>query len=239
MRELSHRVPSESILLETTVTALSLERDSVKITMQRNGGEQTLRAGHVILAVPPRLAEATLTLAPELPRHTAALWSATPTWMAPHAKFFALYEEPFWLEAGFSGTAQSMVGPMLEIHDATTLSGKAALFGFLGIGPAERATLSEEAITRAGIAQFVRLFGPQAASPVATILKDWAADPLTATAADAASSGHPRAGTWMEGPRADRLHLAGSEVSPTEAGYLAGAIEASRIAVAEVLSRRG
>ncbi|PKI89300.1 amine oxidase [Actinomycetales bacterium SN12] len=236
VRELSRRVPPGSILLATTVSALSHEQDSVMITMHRDGVEQTLRARQVILAVPPRLAEATITLAPELPGDTAALWSATPTWMAPHAKFFALYEKPFWLDDGFSGTAQSMVGPMLEIHDATTLSGQAALFGFLGLGAAERSTLTEEAITQAGIAQFVRLFGPDAASPVATILKDWAADPLTATATDAASLGHPHSGTWIEGPWADMLHLAGSEVSPTEAGYLAGAIEASRNAVAEVIS---
>jgi monoamine oxidase len=33
------------------------------------------------------------------------------------------------------------------------------------------------------------------------------------------------------------LTLAGSEVSPTEAGYLSGAVEASRLAVEAVISR--
>lgn len=30
---------------------------------------------------------------------------------------FAIYDRPFWREAGLSGTAQSMVGPLAEIHD--------------------------------------------------------------------------------------------------------------------------
>ena len=61
-------------------------------------------------------------------------WQETATWMAPPAKFFAVYDRPFWRKAGLSGTAQSFVGPLGEIHDATTASGKAALFGFPSIG---------------------------------------------------------------------------------------------------------
>ncbi len=238
VRELARRIPSEQIHLGAAVTDLTLDGDAVVIAMQRDGGQHALRAKQVVLAAPPRLAATTITLSPELSHDAATLWRETPTWMAPHAKFFAVYERPFWLEAGFSGTAQSMVGPMLEMHDATTASGRAALFGFLGIGAAERATLSDDDITRACVEQFARLFGPEAASPTATILKDWAADPLTATAADAASSGHPHAGTWVDGAWSGVLHLAGSEVSPTEAGYLAGAVEASRRAVDEALAAR-
>ena len=41
--------------------------------------------------------------------------------------------------------------------------------------------------------QLVRLYGPQAREPRATLLKDWAADLDTATAEDRVASGHPRA----------------------------------------------
>jgi monoamine oxidase len=101
--------------------------------------------------------------------------------MAPHSKFFALYDHPFWREAGLSGTAQSMVGPMMEMHDATTASVKAALFGFLGVAAEQRVLLGEEALTRACLDQFARIFGEEAGGPRATLFKDWAADPLTAT----------------------------------------------------------
>jgi monoamine oxidase len=138
---------------------------------------------------------------PTLPPDTAALWRETPTWMSSHAKFFAFYERPFWLEAGYSRTAQSMVGPMAEIHDATTRSGRAALFGFLGVGAAERLRIGEPKLTEACLAQLTRIFGPDALAPTGTIFKDWAADPLTATPGDLTSTGHPApARAWIRGP---------------------------------------
>lgn len=91
-----------------------------------------------IAALPPRVLERTVSCTPGLPPDIRLLWAATPTWMASHAKFFALDDRPFWHEAGCSGIVQSMAGPMPEIHDATTASGQAALFGFPGIGPVQR-----------------------------------------------------------------------------------------------------
>jgi hypothetical protein len=60
-----------------------------------------------------------------------------------------------FLEPGLSGTAQSTVGPMPDMHDATTASGRAALFGFAGVGADPRASLGEEALTRACLDQQV------------------------------------------------------------------------------------
>ena len=126
-----------------------------------------------------------------------------------------------------------MVGPLAEIHDATTFTGKAALFGFAGLPAANRAALGEGALIHAAIQQFARLFGPEAATPRSTLIKDWAQDPWTATAADTTPTGHPPAvaGDWVTGEWQERLVMAGSEASPSEPGFLAGAIIASRLAV--------
>ncbi|MBA8838942.1 monoamine oxidase [Ochrobactrum sp. RH2CCR150] len=84
-----------------------------------------------------------------------------------------------------------------------------------------------------------RLFGPQALKPRATILKDWATDSFTATAIDQIGADHPIPGTqrWVTGPWEERLVMAGSETSPSEPGYLAGAVVAAKQAVAEILTR--
>ena len=131
-----------------------------------------------------------------------------------------------------------MVGPLGEIHDATTAQGKAALFGFVGISAAQRASIGQETLIRAAIQQLTRLFGPEAAQPRGTILKDWTADDRTSTPADSSASGHPSSASmeWVRGPWAERLVLAGSETSSSEPGFLAGAVEASRQAVAAVCS---
>lgn len=240
IRTLAGRLPSERLHLSAPVTHLSLDQDRITLTIaDAEGSSRSVTACRVIMTLPPRVAHAGLSFVPQLPQDTLALWQDTPTWMAPHAKFFALYDRPFWREAGYSGSVQSMVGPMPEIHDATTAGGQAALFGFLGVGAAERLRMGEEALARACVAQFTRIFGTEAANPRATRYKDWAADPWTAAPADLISTGHATfTPDWVQGPWADRLILGGSETSPSEAGYLAGAVEASANAVAAVLTPR-
>ncbi len=230
-------LPAERVLTGSRVTQMALGLAGVTLsTLRSDGSAGGLSADRVIAALPPRLL-AGLTFSPAVAPDTIRRWQDTATWMAPHAKFFAIYDQPFWREAGFSGTAQSLIGPMSESHDATTASGKAALFGFLGIGADMRASLGEVAVTEACLAQFARLYGPDALRPRATLIKDWAADALTATAQDRATAGHPHlsAAPWVTGAWQDRLSLCASETSGTEAGLMAGAISAGHRAAAEAM----
>ncbi|MGE3958584.1 MAG: flavin monoamine oxidase family protein [Vicinamibacterales bacterium] len=220
------------------LTHLALLPDDVEARCVSVAGVvETVRASHVVLALPPRLLEATVSFAPAVDPATASRWRRTPTWMAPHAKFFAVYDRAFWRDAGLSGTAQSMVGPLVEIHDATTASGQAALFGFVGIPVVQRQSMTTDDLVAASIRQLVTLFGPDAGTPLATLYKDWAADPLTATALDWTDGAHPAATDreWVDGEWRGRITLAGSETSPTEPGYLAGAVQAAERAAREVL----
>lgn len=239
VRAIAAALPQERFLLGTHVSAMGLHDDGVLLTVATSDQTETIRAEQVIAALPPRLLETTIAFSPAQEPATAARWRDTPTWMAPHAKFFAVYDRAFWREVGLSGTAQSMVGPMAEIHDATTASGKSALFGFIGAAAEQRAAMGEAMLTSACIEQLARLFGEEARNPSATILKDWAQDPLTATAADRVASGHVAPGTqpWVTGPWAARLSLGGSEASQSEPGYLAGAVHAAERAVADALAR--
>ena len=238
---LSKTFPPEAVRLGMRVRHATLNNSNVLLTIVApDGAEHDVAAGHVIFALPPRLLASSVTFTPDIDSATAILWRHTPTWMAPHAKFFALYRQSFWREAGLSGTAQSQVGPLVEIHDATTASGMPALFGFLGVPADQRVALGENALTHACITQLARLFGPEAGRPHATLIKDWAADPLTATADDRAPSGHPEPArtAWVSGAWKNRMFLAGSETSTTAPGYLAGAIAAAERAVLELCSRR-
>lgn len=232
-------LPARHLHLGARLTGVALHQGLLRLTIDRGGAGSELVADHVILALPPRLAAATVAFAPALDEATLLRWRETATWMAPHAKFLAIYDRPFWRQAGLSGTAQSSLGPMVEIHDASLPSGAAALFGFLGLDRRQRLALGEAAITRACVGQFVRLFGPEAGQPHATLFKDWAADPLTATAADEQPGGHPAADPrpWVTGAWAQGLSLAGSETSATDPGYLAGALDAAERAVAETILR--
>jgi monoamine oxidase len=238
---LVHALPLERLHLGCRVTRITMRENGVTLSFVTGGEDREFTAMQVILALPPRLLASMIAFEPALEHETLELWRQTPTWMAPHAKFFALYDQAFWRESGLSGTAQSGVGPLVEIHDATTASGAAALFGFVGLNRAQRVAVGEEALVRASVGQLVRLFGSRAAQPRATLIKDWAGDLLTSTEADQTAEGHPvpSNGPWVSGVWAQRLSLAGSETSATDPGYLAGALDAAERATDETLVRLG
>ncbi|MFC6623880.1 MULTISPECIES: FAD-dependent oxidoreductase [Sphingomonadaceae] len=233
---LAQSVPASRIRLDTRVTHIAQTVDGVALT---TGKGDTIDARLAVLAIPPRLAQNAMGFTPALDDATIGRWRRTPTWMAPHAKFFALYDRPFWRDSGLSGYARSMVGPMVEIHDATSASGQAALFGFLGLPASQRRHAGVETIKAACVLQLARLFGSDAAHPRATLFKDWAADPLTATELDHDSAEHPSpaSASWVGAEWRDRLILAASETSLTEPGYLAGAVEAGERSAIEVIRR--
>lgn len=185
-----------------------------------------IKSRQTVLALPPRVA-ATLVFAPDIAPEQRAAMAAIPTWMAGHAKFVAVYQRPFWREAGLSGDAMSRRGPMVEIHDASTASGTpAALFGFLGVPTAQRAG-QVALIEKAALAQLARLFGDAALSPLAAQLEDWAFQPETATRADHAPPTHhpayglPSALTDIAG---GTVHLGSTETASEFGGFTEGAL---------------
>lgn len=209
--------------------------EHIEITSEDTSGQfTTWRAQHVLLALPPRLVEDSITFEPSLPSDMITQWRNTATWMAPHAKYFAVYDTAFWRELGLSGAARSSQGPMVEIHDASSMGGRGALFGFIGVPASVRQSVSEAVLKAHCRAQLVRLFGEQADTPKAEYLKDWSQDKFTATTADASSDGQhavapvskATSGVWS-----DCLTGIGSEWSPQFSGYIAGAIEAASLAV--------
>lgn len=240
VRALAGALVPERLRTGVRVTRIALGEEGIDLTFTGpDGNTEMLTAAQVILALPPRLLAASIAFAPALAAETVTRWRNTATWMASNAKFFALYDRPFWREADLSGTAQSGVGPLVEIHDATTASGSAALFGFVGVPADQRAEIGEGTLMQACLAQLAHLFGPQAAQPRATLFKDWAADPLTATADDRHGGAHPTPDRkpWITGPWAKRISLGGSETSTTDPGYLAGALDAGRRAAREAAAR--
>lgn len=204
------------------------------------GSPTSWQVEHVLLALPPRLAVQRIHATPPWPPALAQTWQATETWMAPHAKYLAVYDTPFWRAQGLSGAARSAVGPLVEIHDASAPGGHAALFGFVGVPARARCSVGDEVLKAQGRAQLARLFGPQALTPRADVLQDWAADPDTATEADLGASGrHPQppATGAAEGPWRGRLTGIGSEWSHQFPGYLAGAVEAAEAGVQAFVQR--
>lgn len=234
MRSLTDRLavllPAEKILMSHTVSHIEYLNSEVRVhSTMGDGSPSTHSVKHVFLALPPGLA-ANITFDPPLPDTLQRQWVNTATWMAPHAKYIAVYDSPFWLKQGLSGEARSSVGPMVEIHDASAPeSSQGALFGFIGIPAKSRWTTDEYNLKKLCRAQLVRMFGPSADEPVAEFLKDWASDNFTAREADLMlPAGHNVPPAFAAaGPWQNLITGVGSEWSHEFPGYLAGAIDAA------------
>ncbi|MGB5870104.1 MAG: NAD(P)/FAD-dependent oxidoreductase [Albidovulum sp.] len=223
---LADALPNERKRLGVAVATLK-KTDAGVVAVCRNG--ETIVAQRVVLALPPRLAAEQISFRPALPTGAAQAMRGIATWMAGQAKCVAVYDTPFWRQAGLSGDAMSRRGPMVEIHDASpAVGGPYALFGFVGVPPQSRkdAALLRDQSQR----QLVRLFGPKAAHPCALFIKDWAFDPNTATSLDRAPVyAHPQYGLphAMHDLWDGALLFGGSEVAVQFGGYLEGALEAA------------
>ncbi len=214
----------------------------IEIVCNTPAGSAVYHASRVVLATPPRLA-AEVDIAPPLPEAAIKQLQQTPTWMAGHAKFFAVYETPFWREAGLCGTAISHQGPLTEIHDASPDSGNCfSLFGFVGIAPAERAKLGPDKMIALAKQQLIQLFGAAASDPVGVHYQDWSQEPFTANPSDRVpQTRHPQYGLTLDfGPQwQDKLYFISSETSYVNGGLIEGALEAARGLVSRLAPQSG
>ncbi len=174
-------LPDATLKLNWVVSRIT--RKEEYLIVENDAGDR-IEAEQIVLALPPRLAAEKITFEPSLEEGVLRPLSQTPTWMAGQAKIVAIFDQPFWRDAGLSGDAMSQRGPMVEIHDASPMDGSVgALFGFVGFPADVRQDLGDELITLAR-EQLVRLFGEQASRPNDVILMDWAREVLTATTDD-------------------------------------------------------
>ncbi len=233
--QLSDAIDTQAIRCNHPVC--QIEKKSAGVLVSVGELEKTpsarFEADQVILALPPRLAAASILFVPDLSHVLTQAMLRIGTWMAGQAKFCALYEEPFWRQTGLSGQAFSEFGPLGEIHDGSNnLGGPYGLTGFVGIPAAQRN--QHHHLTDTILAQLAAIYGKTADQPSAFFYQDWANEQFTATPFDQPPMReHPR-----YHPPADQtaiwegtIHFAGSETAAEHGGYLEGALAAAERAV--------
>lgn len=224
-------LPPGVVRLEHAVRRIALTEAGIAVTADSPSGPVTLHAARAALALPPRLIGG-IEIVPAMAASVQAALAAVPGWMAGQAKALALYDHPFWRDAGLSGSAFSQAGPLGELHDASLPgAAEAALFGFFSWPPALRSARSS-ALPDLVAHQLGILFGAQAGRPRALIIQDWATEPFTATEADWANgNAHPDyRPIALPAPWGERITLAGAEAAPEFGGYLEGALAAAEAA---------
>jgi monoamine oxidase len=200
-------------------------------------GGPTVEARHAIVALPPVLA-ARIAYAPGLPAAKKALLKA----MVPGSltKVEAVYDKPFWRDAGLSGQGVSDTGLARVPYDNSPPdAGVGVFFSFIG-GKLHRewAALSAGDRRARVLDDFVRFTGDERArSPLEYLEKDW----TTETWTRGCPVGHfapnvlARHGAQLRA-RHGAIHFAGTETADYWLGYMDGAVRAGERAAKEVVS---
>ena len=197
----------------------------------------TVDARRAILAVPPKLA-LRIRFAPGLPKRKAALLKGLVPGSLTKAE--AIYDKPFWRDAGLSGQGVRESGPANVIFDNSPPDGSpGVLFGFLG--GSTKATWSKlPADQRKSqvLDSFVAYVGEQARTPTDYFEHDWTEEKWTrgCPVAVAAPGIIGKYGSELREP-VGPIHWAGTETADYWFGYMDGAVRAGERAAKEAAAK--
>lgn len=219
-----------------------LLKQAVKQIVQKEGGvvvhtkRLRVRAKRAIVAVPPTLA-GRIDYRPDLPADRDQLTQRLP--QGNLTKVTAVYDRPFWRDAGLNGTAVSVDGFVNATFDDTPPGGSpGVVFGFVG-GDKSRAfnQLNPADRKAAVLAQFAQFFGSPANNPIDYLESAWAAEkwsrgcPVGILAPGVLTAYGPA----LRAPIGN-VHWAGTETSTYWNGYMDGAVRSGERAAGEVLA---
>jgi monoamine oxidase len=194
------------------------------------------RGKRVIVAMAPSLA-GRIDYRPALPALRDQLTQRVPNGSV--IKCEAVYDKPFWRDAGLTGQAVSDASPVRITFDNTPPDGSpGVLLGFIE-GTAAREYTRKSASTRraAVLNNFATYFGSKALKPKAYYEANWSVDPWTR----GCYTGYTPPGVLLDYGTAlrkpvGRIHWAGTETATIWAGYMDGAVRSGKRAAKEALA---
>ena len=215
----------------------------VERIVQRDGevvvhsGRGVVRAKRVVVAAPPPLV-LDIDWFPRLPTRRLQLLRHLD--MGQLMKCDAVYETPFWREAGLNGFGINDAGAARAVFDNSPKNGEpGVLLAFVGGSTWRQYGVLPRAERRQAVLEgFAAMFGEQALHPVDYVEQDWTKERWTTggPVANYAPGTMVQFGSAIRKPFG-RVHWAGTETSTYWTGYMDGAVRAGERAAIEVGER--
>ena len=229
MAEALHR----RIVLRSPVQRIVQGRRGVRVMSKR----MIVRAKRVIVATPPVLA-GRIDYQPDLPVEREALTQRLP--QGTLLKVTAVYDRPFWRDAGLNGSAVSLNGPVNATFDDSPPDGSpGVLFGFVG-GDEARSFLARPPAERraAVLGNLADYFGGEARNARDYFETNWPGERWSrgGPVGIAGPGVYLAHGPALRAP-VGRIHWAGTETSTYWNGYMDGAVRSGERAAIEVMDR--
>jgi monoamine oxidase len=193
-------------------------------------------AQQAIVAIPPALA-GRIQYEPLLPAARDQLTQRVP--QGTQIKCEAIYDRPFWREAGYSGFAITDGGPGQVVFDNSPPEGNPGVLVSFVCGANARAWNARSAADLRGaiLREYADLYGPQALNPTGYFQISWAQEEWSR----GCPVGVVPPGVLLDNGPALRtpvgaIHWAGTETSTYWNGYMEGAIRAGERAAGEAVA---
>ncbi|MET1051594.1 MAG: NAD(P)/FAD-dependent oxidoreductase [Mycetocola sp.] len=211
-----------------------LEWSDAGVTAVADG--MTVNARHAIVAVPPNL-YSRIDFQPPLPRRQQQMHQHLSLGFV--IKVHAVYETPFWREAGLSGTAFSPYELVHESYDNTNHDDpRGTLVGFVSDKKADHAfSMNAEERKHAILTSLSHYYGEQTMNPVVYYESDWGSEEWTrgAYAASFDMGGLHRYGADLRTP-VGPIHWSCSDLAAEGYQHVDGAIRMGRETADAIIS---
>jgi monoamine oxidase len=235
---LKSQIPAEKIKTGHQVVAVSRAGKEVQVHTRSEGSKKPYFPVSMSSSLPPALA-AKIDFRPAMPEQVLSNWRKIPTWMAPHAKYVAVYKTDLLHAAAFrecrkprgANGCRSMTYP-------SQIRAKRRFLVLLAYRQ-NRDGLSAKLFSKAFAGSSSYAYLGRMRQPEAEYIKDWAADPFTATEFDLLQEvGHAMPEQLPGVEWSGEITGVASEWSPQFSGYLAGAIDSALTGVQRWLQQK-
>jgi putrescine oxidase len=224
----------DDVFLSQPVRRLEYTADSVRAVADG----MTVSARHAIVAVPPNL-YSRIDFQPPLPRRQQQMHQHLSLGFV--IKVHAVYETPFWRNAGLSGTSFSPYEIVHEAYDNSNYEDpRGTLVGFVSDRKADHLfSLPAEERKRIVLTSLSHYYGEEALSPVVYYESDWGSEEWTrgAYAASFDMGGLHRYGADLRTP-VGPIHWSCSDLAAEGYQHVDGAIRMGRETADAILSDR-
>jgi monoamine oxidase len=229
IQALSDQLDADRVLLNKKVVALTYQNKVITLTMDDGS---IIEGTKVIITVPPKVIADQINITPQLKNDQ--LMQSTHTWMGDSAKFTVLLDRDYWRTNNLSGFVYSNYGLIREMQDHNTPDGKS--FGLLGfIQPMGALVIDFEKRKQLVFQELKELFGIHKENILAyddflwgEYFIDGQHQNFNTNLTPHQNNGHS---FYLQSHFDDHLFFAGAETSPTNPGYMEGAVKSAYRAV--------